>query len=115
MKKFKLFCALAILATACQNEPDEKSQKTWDGPQYHLEEIEVNRNVVYAVIIKDVSEKHTARGYSVQLKLGDKVWVDTLHLDLPEGDTVQSEIIFADAIIDDNGAASLSVSTFETR
>jgi hypothetical protein len=45
--------------------------------------------------------------------LNEKVWFDTLYLDLSANQEVQGEIIFSEAIVDDMGGAKFEVNTFQ--
>jgi hypothetical protein len=78
-----------------------------------LIEFELGADVVYAVVIKDFSEEADQKGYAIKLNLNEKVWFDTLFLDLSAKQAVQSEVIFSEAIVDDMGGASFEVNTFD--
>ena len=103
--------ALVALA-ACQSSPKEENAEN-AGLQTELSEIEVGGNVVYAVIIKDSSAVADQKGYAVKFILNEKVWYDTLYLELSAKQSVEGEVIFSEAIVDDMGGASFEVNPFE--
>jgi hypothetical protein len=110
MKKL-IFLGLLALA-ACQSNPQEESTKN-PGLESELIEFELGAHVVYGVVIKDFSEEADQIGYAIKLNLNEKVWFDTLFLDLSAKLAVQGEVIFSEAIVDDMGGASFEVNTFD--
>lgn len=111
MKKLGFLAALALVA--CQNNPQADDANGSSFPIYQQVETEINANVVYGVVIQDSSAERSNRGYEVTFKLGDKVWIDTLILELPGKERVQGELIFAEAIVDDMGGANFEVKSIE--
>jgi len=103
-----------MVLAACQSNPSEdKAEQA--SLQAKLIEFELGKNVVYAVIINDLSEVADQKGYSVKLTLNEKVWFDTLYLDLSANQEIQGEVIFSEAIVDDMGGAKFEVNTFELK
>jgi hypothetical protein len=110
MKKTIVLALIAL--AACQSNPqEEKAEQA--GLKSELIEFELGQNVVYGVMVKDFSEVADQKGYSVKLTLNEKVWFDTLYLDLSANQEVQGEIIFSEAIVDDMGGAKFEVNTFQ--
>ncbi len=106
-----IFLALVGLA-ACQSNPKEENA---EGARLQTELIEValGNDVVYGVIVKDSSDVDDQKGYSVKFMLEEKVWYDTLYLELTANKVVQGEVIFSEAIINDMGGAAFEVNPFE--
>ncbi len=110
MKKTIILALIAL--AACQSNPkEEKAEQA--GLKSELIEFELGQNVVYGVMVKDFSEVADQKGYSVKLTLNEKVWFDTLYLDLSANQEVQGEVIFSEAIVDDMGGAKFEVNTFQ--
>jgi hypothetical protein len=110
MKKMILLGLLAL--AACQSNPqEEKTSKP--SLETELIELELGDNVVYGVIIKDFSEEADQRGYAVKFSLNEKVWFDTLFLDLSAKQAIQGEVIFSEAIVNDMGGADFEVNVFD--
>lgn len=101
---------LALSLYACQNQ-QAAEEKT--ALHYELSEMELGPQRVYVALITDFSAENAECGYAVSLRQGEKVWLDTLYLDLPAGDTVASEVIFAEAPVQDQMPAHLTVDRFE--
>tara|TARA_R110001592_G_scaffold363155_1_gene680758 strand:+ start:33746 stop:34114 length:369 start_codon:yes stop_codon:yes gene_type:complete len=110
MKK-TIVLALIALAACQSNSQEEKAEQA--GLKSELIEFELGQNVVYGVMVKDFSEVADQKGYSVKLTLNEKVWFDTLYLDLSANQEVQGEVIFSEAIVDDMGGAKFEVNTFQ--
>lgn len=91
-KRFLL--PLALLAFSCQNDGATSSSDNLISAETFTTQIGKD---VYGVRLKVASEKKLYLGYEVSLYLEDKVWIDTLYLDIPPGDTVESELIFTQA------------------
>lgn len=105
MRKLAFLGLLALVA--CQSNP--KNEESTNGPAYPIYEqieTEVGGNVVYGVIVKDSSAERAARAYEVSFKLQDRVWIDTLFLELPGKEVIQGEMIFGEAVVNDMGGAS---------
>ncbi|WP_421754252.1 hypothetical protein [Croceimicrobium sp.] len=117
MKKLGLLGLLALVA--CQNNSEnsdsEASANTKSYPSYEQMEVELNDQVVYGVIVKDSAGAKLNRGYAITFKLRDKVWYDTVFLEMSTGEVAQSESVFAEAIVDDMGGAQFEVTTFEVQ
>lgn len=113
MKKLGFLGLLALVA--CQNNPQEESAngESRNFPIYQQIETEVNSTVVYGVLVQDSSAERSNRAYEVTFKLGDKVWLDTLILELPGKEMVQGELIFGEAVVDDMGGANFEVKSIE--
>tara|TARA_R110002050_G_scaffold110013_2_gene221908 strand:- start:17026 stop:17364 length:339 start_codon:yes stop_codon:yes gene_type:complete len=112
MKKTIILALIAL--AACQSNPQEEKAEEI-GLKSELKEFELGQNVVYAAVVKDFSEEDDQKGYSVKLTLNEKVWFDTLYLELSANQEVQGEVIFSEAIVDDMGGAKIEVNTFEIR
>lgn len=110
MKKTILLGLLAL--AACQSNPSE-AEESAASIKSELIEFELGADVVYGVIVKDQSAEATQKGYSVKLSLAEKVWYDTLYLELAANKEVQGEVIFSEAIVNDMGNATFEVSTFD--
>lgn len=110
MKK-AIILALVALA-ACQSNPKEDGTEK-ASLQSELIELELGDQVVYGVIIKDSSAVNDQKGYAVKFMLSEKVWYDTLYLELTAKQAVQGEVIFSEAIVNDMGGASFEVNPFE--
>lgn len=117
MKKLGLLGLLALVA--CQNNSEssesEATANTKSYPSYEQMEVELNDQVVYGVIVKDSAGAKISRGYSITFKLRDKVWYDTVYLEMSTGEVAQSESVFAEAIVDDMGGAQFEVTTFDVQ
>lgn len=113
MKKLGFLGLLAVVA--CQNNPQEESAngESRNFPIYQQIETEVNSTVVYGVLVQDSSAERSNRAYEVTFKLGEKVWLDTLILELPGKEMVQGELIFGEAVVDDMGGANFEVKSIE--
>jgi cytochrome c-type biogenesis protein CcmE len=113
MKKLGFLGLLALVA--CQNNPEAEttSSNSIEYPIYEQVEVEVGGNVVYGVIVRDSSAERSNRGYEVTFKLQDRVWIDTVFLELPPKQMVQGEMIFAEAVVNDMGGASYEVKRLE--
>jgi len=112
MKRLGLLAAIALIG--CQNTSD--SANTENGavyPIYEQIEMPLGNQVVYGVVIKDSSAESTVKAYQVNFKVQEKVWLDTLLLELPAKQMVQGEVIFGDAVVNDMGGASFEVKEIE--
>ena len=110
MKKIILLALVAL--AACQSNPSEESAEL-AGLNTELIEMPLGDNVVYAVIVKDSSAVNEQKGYSVKFMLEDKVWYDTIYMELSANKAVQGEVIFSEAVVNDMGGASFEVNPFE--
>ena len=77
--------------------------------------VELNDQVVYGVIVQDSAGAKINRGYAITFKLRDKVWYDTVFLEMSTGEAAQSESVFAEAVVDDMGGAQFEVTTFDVQ
>jgi hypothetical protein len=114
MKKIAslLLLGLFMACNPSPNDGDDQNEKTEAKfPTQELIEFELNNKVVYGVLIKDYSDKAANRAYELQLNVADQVWIDSLFLDLPGGDTVQGEVIFMEAEVNDMGGATTQLKT----
>lgn len=106
MKKLYLLGLLGLFA--CQNNgADSEAANAY--PKSEITEVEVNNKVVYAVSISDSVAKADQHAYRVSLKLNDRVWYDTLILDLPAKQVVQGESIFTEAEVNDMGGSEFEI------
>lgn len=112
MRKYFLLGLLAL--AACNNsEPGAGNENAQSYPQQEIVELEFKDKVVYGVAVIDSSGVTTNRAYVIKLSLGDRVWQDTLVLELTRKQKVQGEVIFTEAVVDDMGGASVEVLPFE--
>lgn len=112
----KVWLGALVLLGACAGNTEEANRaNTKSYPQQKIMEVEMNGQVVYGVTVQDSSSQATSRGYEISLKLGDKVWIDTLYLELAEKEMIQGEIIFGDAPVDDMGGATVEMRRFDIR
>ena len=109
MKKLWTLGLLALFA--CQSKSSETGATSY--PQSEIVELEFNNNVVYGVVLRDSTEKAEQHAYKISLKLNDRVWFDTLILDLPGQQMVQGESIFAEAVVDDMGGSEFEIELIE--
>jgi hypothetical protein len=94
MNKVFAFLAAALLLAAC-NPNASAPEPNW--PQSEIIQNDLGFGKIYGVKVLDYSPEATAKGYAIQLSLGDKVWLDTLYADIGAQDTVSSEIYFSEA------------------
>lgn len=116
MKKIYLLGLLAV--AACQSNSSSESSDQNNGskyPQFEQTELELNGNVVYGVVIRDSSASEESRSYQVTFKLQDKVWYDTIIMDLPGSSVVQGESIFTEAVVNDMGGAQFEVTEIDLK
>lgn len=106
MKKLYLLGLLGLFA--CQNNTSD-SEGASSYPQSEITEVEVNNKVVYAILVRDSVAKADQHAYRVSLKLNDRVWYDTLILDLPAKQMVQGEAIFTEAEVNDMGGSEFEI------
>jgi len=112
MKKAIILALVAL--SACQSNPQEESAEK-GGLKTELIELELGDQVVYGVIIKDSSAVMDQKAYAVKFTLNEKVWYDTLYLELNAKQAVQGEVIFSEAVVNDMGGASFEVNPFEIK
>ncbi|MGB0979762.1 MAG: hypothetical protein ACPGVV_10225 [Croceimicrobium sp.] len=116
MKKLWMLGLLALFACQSNSESEDSSTaKAKEYPQYEQSELELNGKRVYAVIVRDSSDERESRGYKVAFKMQDRVWYDTLVLELSGKRMVQGEVIFSDAVINDAAEANFEVESFEIK
>ncbi len=115
-----LYFALVLLFVACNNAPEEMQTISepivaHQYPQQAVIEVEYNGKVVYGVAITDSSGAAVNRAYAVSLELGDRIWKDTLILEIGAQQKLQGEVVFTEAVIDDMLTASVEVRPFEIK
>lgn len=97
MKHWLLVLSAGMLA-ACSVSNSEESKDR------HLlsEEVfktKLGKNEVYGVRLMLTTPKpREGVSYRVQLSQNELVWIDTLMMDLKKGDTVETELIFSEAV-----------------
>jgi len=116
MKKIYLLGLLAF--AACQSNSSSENANENNGakyPQFEQTELELNGKVVYGVVIRDSSASTENRSYKVTFKLQDRVWYDTIIMDLPGSSVVQAESIFSEAVVNDMGGAQFEVTEIDLK
>ncbi len=105
MRKYWSLAFVLLGLFGCQNDIQEVNPY----PTSELTEVELNGNRVYVVALSDSSAKRELRSYQISLKLQDRVWYDTLYLELPGKEVIPGEVIFTEAVVNDMGGAEFEV------
>lgn len=113
MKKLLFLGLFGLIACQNNSESESTAKQVQEYPIYEQSEVELNNKVVYAVVVRDSSTSPESRAYKISFKLEDRVWYDTLIMDLPGKRMVQGEAIFSDAEVNDMGGANFEVEPIE--
>lgn len=108
----KKFLGLLLVLAACQ--PNSNNEEA-GFPKSELIEQDLGYATVYGVKILDSSPEYAAKGYSVQLSIDEKVWFDTLYVELYPGDTLTSTSIFAEALVKENTKPEFRIESFDAQ
>lgn len=100
LKTFIPFVLLLLLVTACEPEAQTSADPYLVSSEVFTSRVGENR--VYGVQMRLSSEERSFRQYAVELKVNSKVWLDTINLEIPAGDTLETELIFSGAIVSEN-------------
>ncbi len=105
-----------VLLAACQNPASDSNNKVGqdlDGKDglvsQEIFQTPLGAGEVYGVRLHFTSDKNEIKNYAVRLAQNEKVWFDTLQVELSKNDTLESEIIFSEAIFKEDELTQLSV------
>lgn len=102
------FLLLALLVTSCTGTDDEAAQdKMLVSSEVFTTPI--GSRDAYGVQLRLTADKKSFAEYSIQLKIGSKVWLDTLKLEIPAGDTLETEIIFSESEVKESDLVELNI------
>jgi len=109
MKKLIIASGL-ILLIACDNQNVNRELPI---VSEEIFEMEIGSQNVYGVRLKLSTEKPKEfLGIAVSLYLDEKVWIDTVLTELTKNDTVESEVIFSAAQVNNKKQPTIKTKTF---
>ena len=81
-----------------------ENTSTYDDDPYLVSDevfkMKLGSDEVYGVRLKmTAQEKRSYLGYVIRLSQNEKVWMDTLYIEVSPGDTIENELIFSEAIV----------------
>ncbi len=103
---------LMVALFGCQRESASKEENQFLVSK-EIFTTRVGASEVYGVQFKTTADEQVLKGFAVQLSQNDKVWADTLLLDLAPNDTVENELIFSEAVVGDDDFTELRIETFD--
>jgi hypothetical protein len=102
------FLLLLLLVTSCTTD-----QQSLDEDKMLVSSevftTQIGSREAYGVQFRLTSEKQRFAQYSIQLKVGAKVWLDTLNLEIPAGDTLETEVIFSESEVLESDLVELTI------
>lgn len=116
MKKWVSLLIL-IAAAACQpaTNQDNNQDKEAAFPRADTFVYPIREQAVFGVSIRDFQPQKAYRGYAVQLSLNGHTWVDSVYVEFSGQDTLTTEVIFTEAIVDDTSELDFRVTPFDAR
>jgi hypothetical protein len=105
---FKPFLLLALLVTSCA-EMEEKPAKDNMLVSSDVFTSTIGHSKAYGVQLRLTADEKSLAGYIIQLKVGSKVWLDTLKLEVPAGDTLETEVVFSESEVNESDVVELTV------
>ena len=102
------FLMLLLLVTSCvTDEAEHEADKMLVSSQVFTTPI--GDKDAYAVQFRLTSEERTYAQYIIQLNVGSEVWLDTINLEVPAGDTLETEVIFSESEVKESDLVELTI------
>ncbi len=108
--KFSVFISIVLfllLVTSC-----ETTEPKSEDPYLVSSEIFYSRigsKQAYGVQLRLSADKKTYVKYAIELKVNEQVWLDTLSLEIPGGDTLESELVFSGSKVEEDDLVELNL------
>lgn len=108
-KTFTPFLLLLLLVTSCMTTESQYLMEDEMLVDSEVFTTSIGQDEVYGVQFKLTSQNRTYAQYIIELKVNADVWLDTINLEIPAGDTLETEVIFSESEVQESDFVELSI------
>lgn len=101
------FVLLLLLVTSCEPNLETEPDSMLVASEVFTSRI--GDKAVYGVALRLFADQKSYVQYQVELKVNERVWLDTLKIEIPGRDTLESELIFSGSEVGEDDLVELNI------